>query len=63
MHECPSADHVLSRHPGCVFTGAVQRASEGNSDVSRLPIWDDPSLSAHMAVWVAGPEAAFLHGR
>ena len=51
---------IIIYHPGAVYTAAAERASEVPKD---LPIWDDPSLSAHMAVWLASRDAAFLHGR
>lgn len=52
---------IISLHPGVVYTSAVKRTSGGRGQ--DLPIWDDPSLSAHMAVWLSSPAAAFLHGR
>ena len=51
---------IINLHPGAVYTSAADRAGEVPKD---LPIWDHPSLSAHMAVWLAGKDAAFLHGR
>lgn len=52
---------IISLHPGVVYTSAVERASGGRC--KDLPIWDDPSLAAHMALWLSSPAAAFLHGR
>lgn len=52
---------IISLHPGVIYTSAVERASGGRG--RDLPIWDDPSLAAHMALWVSSPAAAFLHGR
>lgn len=52
---------IISLHPGVVYTSAVERASGGRG--KDLPIWDDPSLAAHMALWLSSPAAAFLHGR
>lgn len=52
---------IISLHPGVVYTSAVERTSGGRG--KDLPIWDDPSLSAHMALWLSSPAAAFLHGR
>lgn len=52
---------IISLHPGVVYTSAVERASGGRG--KDLPIWDDPSLAAHMALWPSSPAAAFLHGR
>jgi short-subunit dehydrogenase len=51
---------VIVFHPGAVYTPAADKAGEVPKD---LPIWDDPSLSAHMAVWLAGQDSGFLHGR
>lgn len=51
---------IINYHPGSVYTSAADRAGEVPKD---LPIWDDPSLSAHMAVWLTSKDAAFLHGR
>ena len=51
---------IVVYHPGSVYTAAADKAGEVPRD---LPIWDDPSLSAHMAVWLAGQDAEFLHGR
>lgn len=52
---------IINLHPGVVYTSAVERASAGRG--RDLPIWDDPSLAAHMALWLSSPAAAFLHGR
>lgn len=52
---------IISLHPGVVYTSAVERSSGGRG--RDLPIWDDPSLAAHMALWLSSPAAAFLHGR
>lgn len=52
---------IISLHPGVVYTSAVERVSGGRG--RDLPIWDDPSLAAHMALWLSSPAAAFLHGR
>ena len=51
---------IINFHPGAVYTPAAGRSGEVPKD---MPIWDDPSLSAHMAVWLASEDAAFLHGR
>ena len=66
-HLCHMADFVpesemriINFHPGAVYTPAADRAGEMPKD---LPIWDDPSLSAHMAVWLASQDSGFLHGR
>ncbi|USW52959.1 Putative short-chain dehydrogenase/reductase SDR, NAD(P)-binding domain superfamily [Septoria linicola] len=52
---------VVSLHPGVVYTPAVERATGGRG--KDMPIWDDPSLSANMALWLSTAAAAFLHGR
>ena len=51
---------IISYHPAAVYTSAAANSGEAAKD---LPIWDDPILSAHMAVWLASKDAAFLHGR
>jgi len=51
---------IINFHPGAVYTSAAEKAKDVPKD---LPIWDHPSLSAHMAVWLCGKEAGFLHGR
>ena len=51
---------IINYHPGAVYTEAAEKAGEVPKD---LPIWDDPSLSSDMAVWLAGENAGFLHGR
>jgi len=51
---------IINLHPGSVYTSAAEQAKE----VPRtLPIWDDPSLSAHTALWLTCKDAPFLHGR
>lgn len=56
---CPF--RVVSLHPGSVYTAAVR----GNPGLppQEANIWDDPSLSAHMGLWLSTDAAAFLHGR
>jgi short-subunit dehydrogenase len=51
---------IINYHPGSVYTEAAEKAGEVPKD---LPIWDDPSLSSDMAVWLSGDNAGFLHGR
>lgn len=51
---------IIILHPGAVFTPAARDHQELPAD---SPLWDDPSLSAHAAVWMCGQQAAFLHGR
>lgn len=49
---------IFSIHPGSLYTpGAAQ-----NIPKDRMK-WDDLSLLAYFAVWLAGPESGFLHGR
>lgn len=51
---------IIVFHPGAVYTSAAKNSREVPKD---LPIWDHPSLSAHSAVWLAGRDTGFLHGR
>lgn len=50
---------IINFHPGSVYTSAAETYGASID----LPIWDDPSLAGHMALWLASKEAAFLHGR
>lgn len=50
---------VHSFHPGGVFTPSMQRTGFKEEHVR----WDDESLPAGFAVWLASPAAAFLKGR
>lgn len=50
--------NVFSFHPGAFYTPGVA-ANFGKMDVK----WDEPDLPAHFALWLAGPETRFLHGR
>lgn len=54
-----SGVRVHSFHPGGVKTDAVRRAGYGEL----VYPWDDVSLPAGLAVWLASPAAAFLSGR
>lgn len=54
-----SGVRVHSFHPGGVMTDAVRRAGYGELAYP----WDDVSLPAGLAVWLASPAAAFLSGR
>lgn len=49
---------VFSFHPGAFYTPAVAQhlRQEGMK-------WDDLDLPAYFALWLAGPESDFLHGR
>lgn len=55
----PEKVHVVSYHPGVIYAGGWEDAGVPN-DI--LP-FDDPSLPGAEAVWLASPEARFLHGR
>lgn len=50
---------VHSFHPGVVLTDPAKALG---MDEHTLP-WDDMSLPAGFAVWLASPQAGFLHGR
>ncbi|OAL53583.1 NAD(P)-binding protein [Pyrenochaeta sp. DS3sAY3a] len=50
---------VHSFNPGSVLTDP---AKEAGMDEHSMP-WDDVSLPASFSVWLASPQAAFLHGR
>ncbi len=50
---------VHSYHPGGILTDA---AREGGLNEDSYP-WDDVSLPAGLATWLASPAAAFLNGR
>ncbi|KAJ0109580.1 hypothetical protein J7T55_014142 [Diaporthe amygdali] len=55
----PEKLQVVSYHPGVIYAGGWEDA--GISDTV-LP-FDDVSLAGSEAVWLASPEARFLHGR
>ena len=49
---------IFSVHPGILYTpGAAQRFARDAIE------WEDLDLPAHFALWLAGPESGFLHGR
>lgn len=54
----PSQVALLSFHPGAVYT---EKAA--SLDLKDLFNWDDVELPGRFAVWLATPEASFLHGR
>lgn len=58
-HTDPEKMQVISFHPGVVRTTAWTEAGVSNE---MLP-FDDVSLAGGSAVWLASPEARFLHGR
>ena len=49
---------IFSYHPGSFYTPGV--AANIPKDMIQ---WEDINLPADFAVWLAGPESAFLHGR
>lgn len=49
---------VFSVHPGAFYTAAV--AQHFPKEAMK---WDELDLPAHFALWLAGPESGFLHGR
>jgi NAD(P)-dependent dehydrogenase (short-subunit alcohol dehydrogenase family) len=55
----PEKVQVVSYHPGVIYAGGWEEAGVPN-DI--LP-FDDVSLPGAEAVWLASPEARFLHGR
>ena len=49
---------IFSVHPGALYTpGTARMFPRGAME------WEDLELPAHFAVWLAGPESGFLHGR
>ncbi|KAI3390493.1 hypothetical protein diail_9505 [Diaporthe ilicicola] len=55
----PEKLQVNSYHPGVIYAGGWEEAGVPNTT---LP-FDDVSLAGSEAVWLASPEAKFLHGR
>ncbi|KAL1870700.1 hypothetical protein Daus18300_005020 [Diaporthe australafricana] len=55
----PEKLQVNSFHPGVIYAGGWEQAGIPETI---LP-FDDVSLAGHEAVWLASPEAKFLHGR
>ena len=49
---------IVSFHPGSFYTPGVA-ANFPKGAVK----WDEEDLPAHFALWLAGPESKFLHGR
>jgi NAD(P)-dependent dehydrogenase (short-subunit alcohol dehydrogenase family) len=49
---------IFSLHPGSFYTPAVARHFK--KDALQ---WDNIDLPAHFALWLAGPESGFLHGK
>jgi NAD(P)-dependent dehydrogenase (short-subunit alcohol dehydrogenase family) len=50
--------NIFLFHPGAFYTPGVA-ANFARADVK----WDEEDLPAHFALWLAGPETRFLHGR
>ncbi|RMD39681.1 hypothetical protein DV735_g5448, partial [Chaetothyriales sp. CBS 134920] len=49
---------IYSYHPGTFYTAGVAK------DVARdRMVWEDIRLPAHFALWLAGPQSDFLHGK
>ncbi|KAG6364586.1 hypothetical protein INS49_006188 [Diaporthe citri] len=55
----PEKLQVINYHPGVVYAGGWEEAGVPDT---LLP-FDDVSLAGSEAVWLASPEARFLHGR
>ena len=49
---------IVSFHPGSICTPGIAQ----NISKNMFP-WDDVELPADFALWLAGPESDFLHGR
>lgn len=58
-HTDPDKMQVVSFHPGLIYASGYELAGIPES---ALP-FNDKSLPASSAVWLASPEARFLHGR
>lgn len=59
-HADPDQMQVVSFHPGILHNDALlEDFNIGPRDVP----FDDPGLPGSFAVWLASPEARFLHGR
>jgi hypothetical protein len=54
----PEEVRIFSVHPGIVYTpGAAQMYPWEAME------WEDLDVPGHFALWLAGPESGFLHGR
>ncbi|KAM7195793.1 putative short-chain dehydrogenase [Naviculisporaceae sp. PSN 640] len=53
---------IVSFHPGAIWT-AMTDLSVGDIIGEDNPIWEDPQLPAYFALWLAGEETRFLHGK
>lgn len=49
---------IISFHPGTFYTPTVAAVYSRDQFA-----WDDPTLPADFALWLAGPQSDFLHGR
>ncbi|KAK3291297.1 putative NADP(+)-dependent dehydrogenase [Chaetomium fimeti] len=49
---------IFSVHPGALYTPGTAQLFPREAMQ-----WEDLALPAHFALWLAGPESAFLHGR
>lgn len=60
LEHTPEKDHVrlVSFHPGIVYTAAAQEHYAPDAFE-----WEDVKLPGDFAVWLAGEESGFLHGR
>ncbi|KAM7195519.1 putative short-chain dehydrogenase [Rhypophila sp. PSN 637] len=53
---------IITFHPGAIWTAMTEKHS-GDILPKDSPIWEDPHLPGDFALWLAGPESGFLHGR
>ncbi|EFX03240.1 major facilitator superfamily transporter aflatoxin efflux [Grosmannia clavigera kw1407] len=53
---------IISFHPGTIWTPGTEKVLGGifSKDAKH---WEDIDLPAHFALWLAGSESGFLHGR
>jgi short-subunit dehydrogenase len=60
LEHTPEKDHVrlVTFHPGIIYTPAAQKEYPEDALV-----WEDVQLPGDFAVWLAGKESEFLHGR
>lgn len=59
VEQKPEEVKIVSFHPGAIYTPGVARYFPKNAPMG----WEDIDLPAHFALWLAGPESDFLHGR
>lgn len=53
---------IISFHPGAIWTPGTEKTL-GKIFTKDASHWEDINLPAHFALWLAGSESAFLHGR